>query len=76
MPLRIIWPPMWFPALVFGQASAQRIIRMPNSINLSSRSYVLPSFGIHYSLFDIRYSHIDSLNLLVKLALMGLAPGY
>ena len=38
---------------VFGRDAPGRIIRTAKSINRSSRSNILLSFDIHYSLFDI-----------------------
>lgn len=47
-------------------------IKGSKSINRSSRSKVLPSFDIHHSLFDIRYSkYIPNTISQLKLALMG-----
>jgi hypothetical protein len=48
---------LWFPTFVFGKDSATWIILTAKSIKRSSRSNVLLSFYIRYSLFDIRYSN-------------------
>jgi hypothetical protein len=56
-----------------GSSFAAGFIGFAFAIIRHSRLNVLHSFGIHYSLFDIRYS--DSPKLLLKLTLMPQGGG-